>query len=523
MPTRRSSDPLMLDHTQAPIGRPGSCQHDMGATTDPLMSSSPMGYIMRMKGFICRTLCSASLIAMGSMLAGAAQGETINIGIGTQDTTTNTVTAGIVIRQLGLLDRYLPRTGKYQGVKYNITWQNATSGPPITNGMIAGNLQIGMMGDYPLLVNGATGHATGNDTELVAVIAYNALGSGNGVVVPKNSPYYDLDDLKGKRVSVPFGSAAHGMLLAALQSRGLPSDYFDLVNQSPEVGSTSIQENRIDAHADFVPFAELLPFRGYARKIFDGAETRQPTFHGIVIRKDFGEKYPEVVVAYIKAMLAANDWLRHDPEQAAQQIETWTHTPKEVAYIFLGPGGIDTLDPTIKPRWVAALKTDYGVLKRLKMVKDLNIDQWVDDRYVREAYKELGLNYDAQLANFSNYPIEGMDPVCKVAVTKPADAGQIWVDGARVVPFSSPVCTLEAVNRYHAEGKKLDAVYLIDHALGVMVFANAAFYTVGAQNGTAPDIVPWMLKRDAQQYAKKTGASVATYTQALAAAGNGGH
>ena len=32
-------------------------------------------------------------------------------------------------------------------------------------------------------------------------------------VVHKDSPYYDLADLKGKTVSVPFGSAAHGMML----------------------------------------------------------------------------------------------------------------------------------------------------------------------------------------------------------------------------------------------------------------------------------------------------------------------
>src|ERR1700739_2436962 len=107
---------------------------------------------MRIRGLVDQALCSASLVATGCVLAceSAAQAETINIGIGTQDTTTNTVTGGILIKQLGLLDKYLPHTGKYKDVTYHVTWQNATSGPPITNGMIAGDLQIGMMGDYPL-------------------------------------------------------------------------------------------------------------------------------------------------------------------------------------------------------------------------------------------------------------------------------------------------------------------------------------------------------------------------------------
>jgi NitT/TauT family transport system substrate-binding protein len=197
----------------------------------------------------------------------------VTIGIGTQDTTTNTVTTGVVIRELKLLEKHLPKTGKYANVKFQLDWNNFTSGPPVTNGMMANKLQFGAMGDYPLVVNGYTFQSNPESkSQLIAVAAYNIYGSGNGIVVHKDSPYYELSDLKDKVVSVPFGSAAHGMILKAMQDRGW-TDYFKLVSQSPEVGSTNLQEKKIDAHADFVRFAELLPFRGFARKIFDGVET----------------------------------------------------------------------------------------------------------------------------------------------------------------------------------------------------------------------------------------------------------
>ncbi|GAA5235109.1 ABC transporter substrate-binding protein [Verticiella sediminum] len=461
------------------------------------------------------------MVPLGTSLALAAplHAQTINLGIGTQNTTTNTVTGGILLKELELLEKHLPRTGKYEGVKYNISWQNATSGPPITNGMMADNIQIGMMGDYPLLVNGATGQATGNPTRLVAVIAYNEVGGGNGIVVPKDSPYYALDDLKGKTVSVPFGSAAHGMMLQALQQRGLPPTFWNLVSQSPEVGSTNLQEKRIDGHGNFVPFAELLPFRGIARKIYDGSETRQPTFHGVVVREDFGEKYPEVVVGYIKAMMEANDWVRSNPKAAAEKIEAVTGIDKEVAYIFLGPGGMHTLDPTIKPRWVEALGVDYGVLKNLGMIKELDIPAWVDDSYVRRAHEEMGLDYEAQLASFANYAVQGDDPVCGKPITNPNESGQIWIEDGDILSFSSAVCTLAGVKRYEAEGKKLDAVYLVDHTLGIKVFANAAFYTV-AGDPKQPQITPYLLRRDAEADAEKNGGKVATYDEALAAVGS---
>lgn len=468
------------------------------------------------RGAAGRFGAGAALLIAGLMCASAAQArETLTIGIGTQNTTTNTVTGGIVIKELGLLDKYLPKTGKYSNIDFALDWQNATSGPPITNGMVANKIQIGMMGDYPLLINGATGQQSkGNETQLIAVIAYNAFGAGNGVVVNKDSPYYQLSDLKGKDVSVPFGSAAHGMLLQAMQARGWTDNYWNLVSQTPEIGTTNLQEKKIDAHADFVPFAELLPYRGFARKIFDGAETKIPTFHGVVVRKDFAEKYPEVVVAYIKALMDADDWVRKNPKLAAEKIQQWTKIEKEVVYIFLGPGGIHTLDPSIKPILVTAMKTDLGVLQKMNRVKQFDVDAWVNESYLRQAFKERGQDYDAQKQTLANYDISGKDPVCNKPVTRPREAGEIWIDGGDIVPLSSTACTFLGIKKYEAAGKKIAVAYVYDKALGIKVFADKAFYSVAGAGANA-EVVPFLLKKDAEAYAGKAGATVATYSEVL--------
>jgi NitT/TauT family transport system substrate-binding protein len=470
--------------------------------------------------FTGRRFQSAAIaIAFLSGTACAHARETVTVGIGTQDTTTNTVTGGVVIKEMKLLEKYLPKTGKYRDIDFKLDWQNFTSGPPITNGMIADKLQIGMMGDYPLLVNGATGQKThGNETQLIAVIAYNAFGAGNGIVVHKDSPYYDLSDLKGKTVSVPFGSAAHGMVLQAMQARGWPETYWNLVSQTPEVGTTNLQEKKIDAHADFVPFAEQLPYRGFARKIFDGVQTKVPTFHGVVVRKDFAEKYPEVVVAYVKALMDADDWVRKNPKLAAEKVQEWTHIEKEVAYIFLGPGGIHTLDPTIKPRWVDTVKIAFDVLHKLNRVKEFDVNAWVNESYVRQAFKERGLDYDVQKQTMSNYDIQGKDPICKTAVTQPKEAGEIWLDGADIVPTSSPKCTLQGIAKYEGEGKKVDVAYVFDKQLGIKVFANKAFYAV-SKGTKGVDVAPFLLKKDAESYAEKNNGKLSTYDEALAAVG----
>lgn len=469
------------------------------------------------KGFLLTVV-----LASTALVTAQAGAEVVKIGIGTQNTTTNTVTAGIVIKELKLLEKYLPRTGKYQDIQFRVDWQNFTSGPPVTNGMIANKLQIGMMGDYPLLVNGAT-FQNSNDTrsELIAIIAYNKDGAGNGLVVHKDSPYYQLSDLKGKRVSVPFGSAAHGMLLKAMEDKGWKEDFWELSSQSPEVGTTNLQEQKIDAHADFVPFAELLPYRGFARKIFDGAETRVPTMHGVVVRKDFADKYPEVVVAYLKALLAANDWVRKNPKLAAEKIEGWTKVEKEVAYMFLGPGGIHTLDPTIKPKWIEAIKYDTGVMQRLGKVKQFDVSAWVNESYLREAFKQTGLDYDKQKASFAGYEIGGMDALCKQPIKNPREGGEVWIENGAITAYSSPNCTLAAVKKAMSEGNRIGVAFLFDKSLGIKLFADKAFYALDTKTAKNPSIVPFLLKKDAALYAAKHGGRVANYTEVLAAASAG--
>ena len=45
-----------------------------------------------------------------AFVPGSLSAETLEIGIGTQNTTTNTVTGGIVLKELGLLEKHLPKS-----------------------------------------------------------------------------------------------------------------------------------------------------------------------------------------------------------------------------------------------------------------------------------------------------------------------------------------------------------------------------------------------------------------------------
>ena len=455
-----------------------------------------------------------TLLLLLLLAAMPARAEDITIGIGTQDTTTNTVGTGAVIRNLHLLEKYLPTTGQYAGAKYTLDWQNFTSGPPVTNGMMAGKLQFGAMGDYPLLVNGFTFQSNKDShSELIAVAGYSLSGAGNGVLVNAKSTYFELADLRGKVVSVPFGSAAHGMILAAMKDHGWAPDAIRLVNQSPEVGATNLQEQKIDGHADFVPFAELMPFRGFARKIFDGAQTGNPTWHGVVVRTDFSAKHPLIVEAYIKAIIAANAWIREDPVRAARQIQEWTGTDKEVVYIFLGPGGLMTLDPTIKPQLLASAEGNAAVLRGLDRMGAFDIAAWANDRYARAAFAATGLDYDAQRGRTGNYEVKGEDPYCHRPIAAPRQAGEIWVEPEGIRAYSSATCTLAALAQLRTAGAKVNAAYVFDADRGLKLFADKAYYV-----GDKQAVLPFLLRTDAETASKRLGAPILGFDDAIKAA-----
>jgi NitT/TauT family transport system substrate-binding protein len=90
-----------------------------------------------------RTAAAVALVAIG--LTGASNAETIRVSIGTQDTTINCATGGLLIRELKLLEKFLPHDGKYRDVVYDIQWKNFTSGAPLTNEMVAEKLDFGAM------------------------------------------------------------------------------------------------------------------------------------------------------------------------------------------------------------------------------------------------------------------------------------------------------------------------------------------------------------------------------------------
>ena len=445
-----------------------------------------------------------------------AHAETIRVAIGTQDTTINCAAGGLLIRELKLLEKYLPHDGKYKDAQYEIQWKNFTSGAPLTNEMVAGKLDIGSMADFPGSFNGAAFQKAGKQSLFITVLSGSTTGSGNGIVVPKNSSVQSLAQLKGKTISVPFASTAHGMLLRAVKAQGWdPDKDVNITTQAPEIAGSALQSNKVDAHADFVPFAELFPHRGFARKIYDGSQANTPTFHGSLVDAEFAKKYPEIVTAFLRAAIEADRLLAAEPEKYSELIAKVTGIDAAVNYLFHGPLGLQTRDFTWKPEYRQAVKTSIETLRLLKRTdNDIDANAFISDQYIRTAFKQAGLDYDARLNNYAKQSLIAKDAVTGKPITDVKRVAQIWVEGETLVRhYASPESALADLAKLEKAGKKVRAIYAQDNESGIKLFANDAWFV----SSGGKEINAFLLKESADAWARKNNGKVLDFNGAKAA------
>ncbi|HTF95095.1 MAG TPA: ABC transporter substrate-binding protein [Cellvibrio sp.] len=446
--------------------------------------------------------------------------ETIRVAIGTQDTTINCATGGLLIRELKLLEKYLPKEGKYKDAQYEIEWKNFTSGAPLTNEMVAGKLDFGAMADFPGSFNGVAHEAAGKRSIFISVLSGSIKGSGNGIVVPAASPVQSLAELKGKTISVPFASTSHGMLLRAVKAQGWDLDKdIRIIAQAPEIAGSALKSNRIDAHADFVPFAELFPNRGFARKIYDGSQANAPTYHGTLVDEAYAKKYPEIVVAYLRAAIEADRLIAAEPEKYSELIEKLTGIEAEVNYLFHGPLGLQTRDLTWKPEYRQATATAIETLKLLKRTdKGLDVATFINDKYLREAFKQSGRDYETSLKDYSPLALNAKDAVSGKAITDFKHLAQIWVRGEPLVRhYASFKDALTELQKLEEAGTDIRAIYAQASDSDIKLLANQAWF-VQSSNG---QLDAFLLKEQAETFAKQHGGKALAFSalreQALSA------
>jgi NitT/TauT family transport system substrate-binding protein len=461
---------------------------------------------------------AAPMTAAGCSSAGS--GNTITVVVGYQPNTIDTVNAGTLLRSLGYFEQQLDQLGRTTGKKYTVDWEAYATGAPITTQMIAGKIDIGSMGDYPLLINGARAQKNAaTATTMIATTGYNLRGSLNMIVVKPGSSVQSVAALAGQNVSTSVGSAADGTLVQALRRAGLdPANAVHVVNQQPSVGASALQAGSVTALSQFIAWPGQLVFSGQARVLYDGGALNVPTLHGVVVRNAFATSHSDIVEAFLRAEIQATGYIWHNPLQAAEKVASATGLAPEVVYLYNGPDGIATFDPTLKPQQVSAMRQDVPFLSSIGVLGKINLDSFVDSGYLQKAY---GSGYAAQLASTANpSTISGTDSACGVPVTDQATAGEVWLQGENVThPAATPTCLLRFIRQAQAKGEKVRAAYVPDAQIGTRWFAGDDIWVLDPSAAANGRFLPFTTRSAAASYlSAHPGTSIVSYADAVAQA-----
>ncbi|KJH64675.1 taurine ABC transporter substrate-binding protein [Pantoea agglomerans] len=196
----------------------------------------------------------------------------------------------------------------------SVDWRKFDSGAGVLRAMASGDVQIGNIGSSPLAV------AAAQKLPIEAFLLASQLGNSEALVVKKNIT--TPKDLIGKRIAVPFISTTHYSLLAALKHWGIKPSQVQLVNLQPPAIIAAWQRGDIDGAYVWAPAVNELEKEG--KVLTDSAEVGSwgsPTLDVWVVRKDFAQQHPEIVTAFARSALDAQQAYLNSPDSWLKQSD----------------------------------------------------------------------------------------------------------------------------------------------------------------------------------------------------------
>jgi sulfonate transport system substrate-binding protein len=208
-------------------------------------------------------------------------------------------------------------TGVFASAPYKVTFAQFTYGPPLVQAAASGDIDLGSVGDVPPI----TGAAQEYGFSVVGVAHYiDTTVPDEDIIVPKGSPIRTVAQLRGKKIAVPQGSSAHGLVLLALEHAGLTPSDVQLDFLSPAAGATAFESGKVDAWAIWNPQVSLAIQQG-ARILVKGLPPNdQLSNYYVAPNRDLTGPRRAAFGDLFKRLAAEFAWANKHPAEYAQAL-----------------------------------------------------------------------------------------------------------------------------------------------------------------------------------------------------------
>lgn len=302
------------------------------------------------------TLAAAALLLLPACSGGATVDEDVE---GAEGFDGGSLDAGYVsaIDQIGL--PVGSEVGHFEDAGLDVTLADPfPTGVDAINALEAGEVDIIQVGVPALaaaqegvdlaLVGNYTGSATQRSIDETAAIV-----AAGGIDIDPDDP----STIEGLTIGTTFGSINHLYLLGLLEDLRIEPEEMDLVNTDPPDMPVALETGGIDAAVIWDPWPIT---------ITDQVEGSQEVLRGggyvpfigyIATTPEYLEENPEEVEAFLTARATTDQWIRANPEDAADSAARWlTGTDEQVARDSM-EYNIEQLDPRMSACNYLALDT----------------------------------------------------------------------------------------------------------------------------------------------------------------------
>ncbi len=195
-----------------------------------------------------------------------------------------------------------------------VVYKDFNSGADVYRGMASGAVDMGLIGNAPFTI------AVTQGAKYTAVWWYAVGMTGEGLVVRSSSPIHNVADLKGQKIATPFGSTSDFMLHGTLDAAGLKPQEARLINLAPQAILAAWDRGDIDAAYIWEPVLGQLAKQNGKIIAFNKDLLSRGYLAGDVgfVKTSMLKEHPEIVDAWMKANIRANDLIKTDPAKAEE-------------------------------------------------------------------------------------------------------------------------------------------------------------------------------------------------------------
>ncbi|HIH2751494.1 sulfonate ABC transporter substrate-binding protein [Burkholderia aenigmatica] len=212
----------------------------------------------------------------------------------------------VVLKARGTLEKRLAS----QGV--TVQWLEFPAGPQLLEGLNAGAIDVGTVGETPPIFAQAGG------VDFVYIGNEPPAPQGEAIVVLPDSPIRNVAQLRGKKVAFNKGSNVHYLLVKALEHAGLTYADIQPIYLTPADARAAFVQRNVDAWVIWDPYLAAAERQIGARVIANGEGLVRNTQYYLAARK-YAAAHPQVLRALLDEVDAVDRWARdHVPEVATQ-------------------------------------------------------------------------------------------------------------------------------------------------------------------------------------------------------------